>query len=52
MEEICYNCKYSHEWGYDALGWCYKYRYKKLVHSDSTCEDYEEPLEDLEEDEW
>ena len=52
LEEICYYCHHSAEWGYDGLGWCYKNRIKKLVKEDWTCEEYKEPIEEEEEDEW
>lgn len=46
-DEICYLCRHSTEWGYDGLGWCYKYRFKKLVREDWTCEDFEEDSEPI-----
>lgn len=50
LEEICFYCHYSHDWGYDGLGWCLRYPIKKLVREESTCEDYKEPIEEEEED--
>ena len=55
MEEICYFCRYSHEWGWDGLGWCYRYPIKKLVREEQKCENFEEdsePIEDEEEEMW
>lgn len=55
MEEICYYCRHSIEWGYDGLGWCLRYRIKKLVREEQTCEDFEEdsePIDDEEDEMW
>lgn len=50
MEEICYYCRYSQEWGYDGLGWCFRYRIKKLVREERTCEDFEEDCEPIDDE--
>lgn len=50
MEEICYFCRYSQEWGYDGLGWCLRYRYKTLVREENTCENFEEDSEPIEDE--
>ena len=46
-EEICIYCRHSDLWGYDGLGWCYKYPIKKLVREENTCEDFEEDFEPI-----
>lgn len=52
LEEICYYCHHSAEWGYDGLGWCYKNKIKRLVQEDSTCDEYKEPIEEEEDLEY
>lgn len=49
-EEICYYCRYSHEWGWDGLGWCLKYPIKRLVREEQTCDEYEEDSEPIDDD--